>query len=165
MFTLRKATIEDCELINKLASEVFPATYKDIISPEQLDFMLEWMYSPHNLRKQMEEEKHVYFIGCMNGETCGYVSIQQQDKDLFHLQKIYVLPSFQGMSIGGFLFDQAVKYIKEVHPDPCLMELNVNRNNKALCFYEHKGMKKLREGDFSIGNGYYMNDYIMGMNI
>jgi len=45
------------------------------------------------------------------------------------------------------------------------MELNVNRNNKALHFYEHKGMKKLREGDFPIGNGYYMNDYIMGLEL
>lgn len=43
--------------------------------------------------------------------------------------------------------------------------LNVNRNNKALHFYEHKGMKKLREGDFPIGNGYYMNDYIMGLEL
>ena len=52
-----------------------------------------------------------------------------------------------------------------IHPAPCLMELNVNRNNKALHFYEKMGMRKLREGDFPIGNGYYMNDYIMGLNI
>ena len=32
------------------------------------------------------------------------------------------------------------------------MELNVNRNNKALLFYERMGMRKLREGDFPIGN-------------
>ena len=45
------------------------------------------------------------------------------------------------------------------------MELNVNRNNKALQFYAHMGRRKLREGDFPIGNGYYMNDYIMGLEI
>lgn len=45
------------------------------------------------------------------------------------------------------------------------MELNVNRNNKALQFYEYMGMRKLRKGDFPIGNGYYMNDYIMGLDI
>ena len=42
---------------------------------------------------------------------------------------------------------------------------NVNRNNKAVGFYEHMGMKKSREGDFPIGNGYYMNDYIMQLKI
>ena len=102
----------------------------------------------------MEEEGHVYFLAYEECEAAGYVSVQQQGEDLFHLQKIYVLP-----------FREAIKYIKKVHPGPCLMELNVNRNNKALQFYEHMGMRKLREGDFPIGNGYYMNDYIMGLEI
>lgn len=165
MFTIRKATAADCELINKLAWEVFPATYKEILSDDQMDYMMDWMYAPENVRQQMEEEGHVYFIAYKEGEPAGYVSVQQQDTDVFHLQKIYVLPTFQGAHLGSQLFDQAVKYIKEVHPSPCLMELNVNRNNKALHFYERKGMKKLREGDFPIGNGYYMNDYIMGLHI
>ena len=165
MFTIQKATIADCDLINKMAKEVFPATYKEILSPEQMDYMMDRMYAPKNIRKQMEEEGHVYFIAYEECEPCGYLSIQPQGEDVFHLQKIYVLPYFQGAHCGSFLFKEAIKYIKEVHPTPCLMELNVNRNNKALDFYERMGMKKLREGDFPIGNGYYMNDYIMGLEI
>lgn len=45
------------------------------------------------------------------------------------------------------------------------MELNVNRSNRARGFYERMGMKKLREGDFPIGEGYFMNDYIMGIDL
>lgn len=165
MYTIRKATVADCILINKLAQMVFPATYGEILSTEQLNYMMDWMYAPENIRKQMEEEGHVYFIAYEECEPCGYLSIQQQEKDVFHLQKIYVLPYFQGAHCGSFLFREAIKYIKEVHPEPCLMELNVNRQNKALDFYERMGMKKLREGDFPIGNGYYMNDYIMGLEI
>ncbi|GFZ41263.1 GNAT family N-acetyltransferase [Bacteroides nordii] len=165
MFTIRKATTADCGLIHDMASIVFPATYKEIISAEQMEFMMDWMYSHDNIRKQMEEEGHVYFIAYKGEEPCGYVSVQPQEENIFHLQKIYVLPSFQGQHLGSFLFREAIKYIKEVHPAPCLMELNVNRNNKALQFYERMGMRKLREGDFPIGNGYYMNDYIMGLEI
>ena len=36
---------------------------------------------------------------------------------------------------------------------------------KAVKFYERMGMRKLREGDFEIGGGFYMNDYIMGLEI
>lgn len=165
MFTIRKATTADCALIQKLAQQIFPVTYKDILTPEQTDYMMEWMYSVDNIRKQMEEEGHIYFLAYEECEAAGYVSVQQQGEDLFHLQKIYVLPCYQGAHCGSFLFRKAIKYIKEVHPGPCLMELNVNRNNKALQFYEHMGMRKLREGDFPIGNGYYMNDYIMGLEI
>ena len=80
MFTIRKATVADCELIHKMAKEVFPATYKEILSPEQLDYMMDWMYAPSNVRKQMEEEGHVYSIAYKENEPCGYVSIQQQVK-------------------------------------------------------------------------------------
>ena len=153
MFTIRKATTDDCALIRKLAQQVFPATYRDILTSEQIDYMMEWMYSETNIRKQMEEEGHVYLLAYEECEAAGYVSVRPDGKDLFHLEKIYVLPYFQGA------------HIKDMHPAPCQMELNVNRHNKALHFYEHMGMRKVREGDFPIGGGFYMNDYIMGMEI
>ena len=99
MLTIQKVTVADCELINKMAGEVFPATYKEILSPEQLDYMMDWMYAPENIRKQMEEEGHVYFIAYKEGKPCGYVSVQQQEKDIFHLQKIYVLISLKSASL------------------------------------------------------------------
>ena len=57
MFTIRKATTADCGLIHDMASIVFPATYKEIISAEQMEFMMDWMYSHDNIRKQMEEDR------------------------------------------------------------------------------------------------------------
>ena len=45
------------------------------------------------------------------------------------------------------------------------IELNVNRYNKAQGFYLKHGFQIRRQGDFEIGNGYYMNDYIMGKTI
>lgn len=165
MFTIRKATLEDIPLINKLAWEAFPATYKDILTPEQIVYMMDWMYSPENLHKQMTEEGHIYYIAFRENEGAGYVSIQPEGEGLFHLQKIYVLPQYQKHHLGKLLFGQAVQGIKELHPGPCRMELNVNRENPALGFYRHMGMEKVREEDTHIGNGFYMNDYIMGLSI
>lgn len=165
MFKIRKATLEDIEMINRLAWIVFPHTYKEILSPEQMEYMMDWMYSAENLHKQMTEDGHIYFLAFEGDEPAGYLSIQPEGEHTYHLQKIYVLPSFQGKKLGKLLFEQAIKAIKELHPEPCQMRLNVNRQNKALTFYEKMGMKKVDEGDFHIGNGYYMNDYIMGLDI
>ena len=165
MFKIRKATLEDIETINRLAWIVFPHTYKEILSPEQMEYMMDWMYSPENLHKQMTEDGHIYYLAFEGDEPAGYLSIQPEGEHTYHLQKIYVLPSFQGKKLGKLLFEQAIKAIKELHPEPCQMRLNVNRQNKALTFYEKMGMKKVDEGDFHIGNGYYMNDYIMGLDI
>lgn len=174
MFSTQKATTADIPLVHRLAWQAFPATYRDILSEEQITYMMEWMYSPQNLRKQMEEEGHIYYLGYKEGEPIGYFSVQPQGKtlfegeelDTFHLQKLYVLPAYQGIHFGSYLFKEAIRLIKELHPSPCLMELNVNRHNsQALRFYRHMKMKTITEGDFHIGNGYYMNDYIMGIKI
>ena len=166
MFEIRKATLEDITLINKLAWIVFPHTYKELLSPEQIEFMMNWMYSPANLEKQMTVDGHIYYLAFLENEPAGYLSIQPEEENVYHLQKIYVLPSFQGKKLGKQLFLQAIDAIKELHSAPCQMRLNVNRyNTKAVEFYQRMGMKKIFEGDFDIGHGYLMTDYIMALDI
>lgn len=166
MFEIRKATLEDIELINRLAWIAFPHTYKELLSQGQIEFMMDWMYSPENLRKQMTKDGHIYYLAYEGDEPAGYLSIQPEGEHTYHLQKIYVLPSYQGKKLGKQLFHQAIDAIKELHPEPCQMRLNVNRyNTKAVEFYQRMGMKKVFEGDFDIGHGYLMTDYIMAMDI
>lgn len=162
-----KAGENDLPVIHDMAQIVFRHTYLDILSPQQMEYMMEWMYSLPNLHKQLSEG-HVYFIAYISGRPCGYMSIQMEGIDsgimVFHLQKIYVMPSEQGKGVGKLLFNQAVDYVTNSFL-PSRIELNVNRNNNAVGFYRHIGMRILREGDFHIGEGFYMNDYIMGLDI
>ena len=162
---IRRALVEDIPVIRSMASVVFPDTYKDILSPAQIDYMMEWMYSADSLYRQMMDEGHIYYVAYRDNEAVGYLSLQPEGEDVYHLQKIYVMPLCQGMHIGRLLFEHALKVVKERHPAPCQLRLNVNRANKALTFYEKMGMTKVDEGDFPIGNGYYMNDYIMGIEL
>jgi len=165
MFDIKQATIEDIPVIRSMALVVFPKTYEDILTSDQIDYMMEWMYSEESLLRQMDEGGHIYYVAYREDEPAGYLSIQPEGEHVYHLQKLYILPSFQGMHLGRLLFEQAIAAIKALHPAPCQMRLNVNRHNKALAFYQKMGMKMVDEGDFPIGNGYYMNDYIMGLDI
>lgn len=165
MLAIRRAVEADYCLIRRLADEAFPATYRSILAPEQLGYMMEWMYSEETLRRQLSDEGYAWFIALADGVPCGYVAVQQEREERFLLEKIYVLPRFQGRGAGEFLFRHAVEYIRTTHPRPCRMELHVNRRNRAVHFYERMGMRKVREGDFPIGSGYYMNDYIMALEI
>ena len=187
---ISKASGEDTMCIHNMAQVVFRHTYREILSPEQMEYMMDWMYSPANLQKQLDEG-HVYYIAYRDGKPCGYVSVQPEGiaddgRLLFHLQKIYVLPSEQGHGLGRALFDRAVAHVREVAhmqevaharevaggcTEECVegcgarIELHVNRNNPSIGFYHHLGLRILRQGDFHIGNGYYMNDYIMGLEV
>jgi GNAT superfamily N-acetyltransferase len=164
MFTVKKATSADAELIEQLARRVFYPTYKDILSPEQADYMFDWMYAPANTRKAMSEG-HQYFILAADGQDCGYLSIEPHGDRLFHIQKIYILPEYQGTGAGRFLFNAAIDYCKTTAGTPVTIELNVNRFNPAVNFYKKMGMTVARQGDFPIGNGYFMEDYIMQLRI
>jgi GNAT superfamily N-acetyltransferase len=203
---ISQASSEDIMCIHDMAQVVFRHTYREILSPEQMEYMMDWMYSPANLQKQLDEG-HVYYIAYRDGKPCGYVSVQPEGiaddgSLLFHLQKIYVLPSEQGHGLGRALFDRAVAHVREAAlarevayvrevahmqevaharevaggcTEECVegcvegcgarIELNVNRNNPSIGFYHHLGLHILRQGDFHIGNGFYMNDYIMGLEV
>jgi len=163
-FSFQPATFDDCHLIQELASKTWNHTYAGIHSQEQLDFMFEQMYSLESLQNQMKNG-HNFFIGYDEKDAIGYVSVEQKEPDLFYLQKLYVLPEYQGTGAGKFMFASAVEYIKIIHPAPCILELNVNRENRAIQFYERMGMKKHRESDDAIGNGYVMNSCFMRMEI
>lgn len=165
MINIRKAFIADIPTIRELAIVIFPHTYREILSPEQIAYMMEWMYSEQSLQQQMSEEGHIYYIAQQDGIPIGYLSIQPEGEDTYHLQKLYILPNYQGLGWGKRMFQHATKAIKELHPKPCRMLLNVNRHNGALHFYHKMGMTRVAEGDFAIGGGFYMNDYIMGLEL
>lgn len=161
---LRRADERDIPLIRTMADRAFRAAYGELLTPEQIEYMIPRMYGREVLEREFREG-FAWFIAEIEGVACGYLSVERQKERLFHLQKIYVLPEFQGRGVGQALFDGAVGYIRSVQPSPCRMELNVNRRNRASGFYERQGMCRLREGDFPIGNGFYMNDFIMGLDL
>jgi len=162
MFTLRKATPADIGIIRELAENTWFETYKEILTPEQIDYMFDMMYSVEALNRQMTEEGHHYYIAYCQGTPAGYVSVVQEEENLFHLPKIYVLPGKQKSGLGKVLLEKAFEHAGNVSAGRHFsVELNVNRYNKAVSFYQKMGMYVSRQGDFDIGNGFYMNDYIM----
>ena len=67
--------------------------------------------------------------------------------------------STQGKGVGKTLIDHISGKLlqQKVHT----LRLNVNRLNKARLFYEKLGFTVIKEEDVDIGNGYFMNDYVM----
>ena len=93
-------------------------------------------------------------------------SVDADGTEVWHLEKIYVMPSAQGTGLGHRLLETAKQHVRDNKMSvKARIELNVNRNNPAVGFYRNQGLSILRQGDFPIGNGFYMNDYIMGTDI
>lgn len=158
MFKVRNAGTADIPLIRELTFKVWPQTYASILSKEQIDYMLEIMYSEESLQLQMDEGA-AFVIVYDDAEPVGFASFQETEPQLWKLHKIYILTSQQGKGTGKFTLDYIINHIKEKNANT--LQLQVNRYNKAKDFYEKLGFFVIKIADFDIGNGYFMNDYIM----
>jgi len=157
-FKIRKATTDDIPLIRELCFKVWPQTYAPILSQEQIDYMLAKMYSKDSLEQQMQKGSQFIFV-YEDDEPVGFAAYFEKSPSIFKLDKIYVLPTQQGKGTGRFVIDHIIDEIKQ--KGASALQLQVNRYNKARNFYEKLGFVVIEEKDFEIGNGYFMNDYVM----
>lgn len=162
----RIATADDRALINRIASEIWAHTYSHMMSGEQLDYMFEMMYAPENLLKAMTEDGQTFLIFSDGAKDIGYISYQTLAGNDFYLQKIYLLPSLQGRGDGRRMLEMLLAHLREVNPDAARLRLNVNRDNtRAIEFYRRNGFDIIGRRDHHVGNGFYMNDYILERGI
>jgi ribosomal protein S18 acetylase RimI-like enzyme len=158
--SIRFADVNDINTIGFLAQQIWPDAYKDILSDEQLLYMMNLFYSPASLKKQMVDQRHAFILLEDENSTVGFASYSLIKKPgIYRLHKIYVLPDQQGKGLGKTIIDFIVNDIKPKRATA--LQLNVNRNNKAKNFYERLGFAVIKEEDIDIGNNYFMNDYIM----
>jgi ribosomal protein S18 acetylase RimI-like enzyme len=156
---IKRADTTDIPVISTLAHAIWPDTYRNIISEGQLKHMLDLFYSHESLEKQFQEN-HVFLIALMNAETVGFASYSHANKaGTYKVHKLYVHPMLHGKGFGTKLLDKIVEEIKPSGATTLL--LNVNRHNRAKSFYERYGFKVVGEEDIAIGEGYFMNDYVM----
>lgn len=158
MLKIRNAGAEDIPLIRQLAEAIWPDAYSKIISQEQLEYMLDLMYSDASLQKQFTDGCR--FIIAMDDETpVGFASFQDIDPPVWKLHKLYVLTQQQGKGTGRFLINHIVDTIKPLGAKS--LQLQVNKQNKAYHFYLKYGFTKLKELVLELERGFVMDDYVM----
>ncbi|UOQ67357.1 GNAT family N-acetyltransferase [Hymenobacter volaticus] len=158
--TIRPAALADIPTIIELAEATWEPTYRFIISKEQIDYMYRVIYTPASLQRQMTNDEHTFLLLYTNDQPAGFASFSRLPlgTSVFKLHKIYVLPSHQGQGLGQHLVAAVEEASRSAGAQA--LELNVNRNNPALAFYEHQGFSRHRQEDIPIGP-FWMNDYIM----
>lgn len=157
MIQIRSATTDDITIIQDLSFRIWPETYSAILTSDQIQYMLDKMYSHASLSQQIHEGA-IFLLAISRGIPVGFAAYQQTAIDTYKLHKLYVLPSQQGKGIGKQLINHIISSLSAPAKK---IQLQVNRNNNAKLFYEKMGFTVIQEADFAIGNGYFMNDYVM----
>ena len=160
MIGIRQATVADIPAIQALAHAAWPVAYGTILSPEQLAYMLELMYSEAALARQMNEGS-VFLLAEQHGTIIGFSShsLHHHGKAVTRLHKLYLHPERKGTGVGRQLL-RAVEEAGKAAGDGVL-NLNVNRFNPSVDFYRHLGFQVAHEEVLDIGAGYVMDDFVM----
>ncbi|GAB4032629.1 GNAT family N-acetyltransferase [Spirosoma gilvum] len=163
MITITQATEQDLPIIQDIANRTWPNTFGEILSPDQISYMLDMMYSLDSLKSQTNDKQHVFLLAKddTSQEYLGYCSYEfnYKGQSLTKIHKIYLLPASQGKGVGRLLIDTVAEVAKANNNDR--LGLNVNRNNKAIQFYERVGFAIVGQEDIDIGDGFLMEDFVM----
>ncbi|SHG26229.1 GNAT family N-acetyltransferase [Flavobacterium defluvii] len=165
MITISDAGLSDIKTIQKITNITWPITYGEILTKEQLDYMLALFYSDEALTKQIENKEQLFYLISDSESTIGFIGIEHNynNEAVTKIHKIYLLPETQGKGYGKTVFESIEKMALENNSKNLL--LNVNRFNTALNFYKKLGFEIKETVDIEIGNGYLMEDYVMGKKL
>ncbi len=160
MFNIRAIAAADAILVQEIAFQTWPDTFKEILSEEQITYMLNWMYDLELLKKQINGS-HSFYLAEWEQKPIGFLGMEHHhpDNGVAKIHKIYILPDHQGKGVGKILLDHAIDIARTKGMSAIM--LNVNRFNKAVDFYAKHQFKVIREEVIDIGNGYIMDDFVM----
>lgn len=154
---IRLATENDIAVIHQLAVTTWKSHYPGIITMDQIEYMLDLMYSETTLKKQMSEGQR-FWLTENEGVTVGYLSESTTSPGNYFLHKFYLLPGVQGKGAGKRFFHDVFNQKNDLKT----IQLNVNRKNyKSINFYIKLGFMIEGLKDEPIGNGYEVNDFVM----
>ena len=160
MYTIQKITNQHLNLIKDLAYKIWPVCYANILTDDQITYMLDNFYSIENLENCIQQN-HQFVILYQDQQPLGFASYQinvnsaQQAK----LHKLYVDTTQHKKGLGKKLI-QFVENQAQLQAQNAVF-LNVNIHNNAVNFYKKQGYSILKSEVIPIGNNYVMDDYVM----
>ena len=159
MPVFRRAIIGDIPVIRDLADCIWRASYRDMISLEQIEHMLGWMYSAATLAREIDEGVR-YDLVEHEGQPVGYLALSvHADGRRAELHKLYLLPELHGQGVGQAMLRHAQAVA--VAAGARRLELRVNRHNlRAQRAYVRTGFQITGEVRQDIGDGFVRDDFV-----
>lgn len=153
-------TPESLEIIRNIAADVWPKTFRNILSPEQIAYMMKMMYAPEVMERELAQG--FYFEALfLDGEPAGYVSYSAYgEPGEAKLHKVYLLEKYQGRGYGSLLLRHVADRCRELGFRG--LRLNVNKHNeRARRAYLRNGYQEIEAVKIDIGDGFFMDDFVM----
>ena len=149
VMTLQEFTEEDFKRLYDFMQPLWEEVYTGILLPQQIKFLLDQYFSPEGIR-------HYRNLGYQYRKIDDVgVLVFVEKENYVYIDKLYLLPSARGKKYPSFVFNELLRYGKD-------LMLNVNQQNaRAVKCYLKNGFVIERTEDIYLGDGMINCDYIM----
>lgn len=142
-----------------LAEIIWNEWFPNIISQEQINYMVKKFQSMPAIDEAIEEKGYEYFLLILGDTPVGYMGVVP-DNDALLLSKLYLMKPFRGERRSNILFDKAEEVAKEKGFSKVRLFVN-RRNYNSVRVYLRKGYRIIEEKKTDIGEGFICDDYLM----
>ncbi len=156
---IKPLRLDEAEAVVELAGRVWRAHYPGIISPEQIEYMLEQRYRPV-LVKQFIARGDTWLAARAEGTLVGFAHGHPQAEGDYKLDKLYVDLDWQRHGIGGALIHALAERAAGLGYSRLVLRVN-RQNQQAIDAYLKHGFTVQTIYLEDIGGGHVMDDYIM----
>lgn len=156
-----KVNAENLSEVIHLAELIWWDHFPGIISNDQIEYMLSRGYNQDTINRELESGT-IYWVTLLNSdELIGFASYGPTDKEEeMQLYKLYIHPHFQRTGCGTALLQYLQEEATEKGHKHLILTVNKN-NDKAISAYSKNGFMIRESRITDIGNGFFMDDYIM----
>lgn len=173
MFEIKKATIDDAEMLSAVGGATFLESFIDTIPGPDIVLHMQRQHSPDIYRGYLKAEDPRYAcwlaLFTETGAPVGYVVSAPPDLPTevnatdIELKRIYLFSKFQGSGVAKALSDAF-----ELHAQDCgarrIFLGTYHENWRAVAFYKKAGYEQVGVRQFEVG-GQLFDDIIMAKDL
>ncbi len=163
---VRKASIEDADLLAELGAKTFTDAFGDQNNPKDLQAYLAQTFTGNKIEEEFREPGSQFFIAYDGLEPVGYAKLRTikipscvQDPSPIELERIYADQAYVGKGVGAALMRHTLEEGRAAGFKTIWLGV-WKKNSKAISFYKKWGYLVVGEHEFVVGKD-VQYDFIM----
>jgi predicted N-acetyltransferase YhbS len=162
---IRKAIVQDAELLAELGKRAFHEAFADQTAPEDMAAYLRTTFAIDKIKTELNNKDSLYLIADLQTDPVGYAYLSKtrppgciEDPDAIQLTRFYLLKKCYGLGVGNSLM-QACLNESSARGYRTIWLSSWELNGRANAFYRRWHFKVDGRQKFVVGSD-VQNDYI-----
>ena len=138
---LRKVTIENIPILQKIGREAYTHYFKDHWQENGLDLYLEDQFGAKKLQTELNDHNFRWYFISFDHDIAGFIKLNLEarldgiDENCCELEKIYLLPAWKAKGLGKLALEELIDELILLNKKYLYLCV-VDSNTDAMRFYE-----------------------------